>query len=478
MTATYNQLAQLGEQSASAGVNLLNATGCGFDKNAFQDALYVSFMKELAAAGVNADTVDARMLLLSPNASDSVITQLSGNGSDFKKMKDYVKLSSSTNGTVNVQTIFTNAFMGLQKQITPALNVKLGIAEYFPEMMQYSQQIMWSMINPYTGQIPEYTPGSNPVARKLVGNKQIAYQAPFYREEKCFTETDLLFWRNLSEGDLAVRGAMQQISINMEDAMTRMVNRQYNLIVQGIYNNYFEYQGEQILFGIPSGNRLTPVNGAWANRANTSSPWVYNNGANPMYDLIQWINNNPLFVKYRPFLKTIHMNPRTWGAFVQNPNVRSFIQYSMANPTILNSDSKSYSGGAYIKAFIPGLENVSIIVEESSWIDDSDVTLDANRYYQNSTAQWFIPDGYIFFGIDTMAFGGPLGQFQMVSALQNGGLDNPQPGRFLMMDDNIAPGTRGGPANPFLGMVYGFNGGLAVVRPNDVLSAQVFTTGS
>jgi hypothetical protein len=296
-------------------------------------------------------------MLLGPKASDEAIRSLAKDAEHFHRLKKQVQLSSSTNGAVNVQTIFTNAFMGLQKNITPAVGVKLGIAEFFPEQQQYAQQIMWSMIDPYTGQIPEYTPGSNPMARRLVGNHQIAYQAPFYREEKVFTETELLFWRNLGTGDLAVRGAMQQISINMEDAMTRMVNRQYNLIVQGLYNNYFEWQGEQILYGIPTGptgNRLIPLNGAWATQSTAGAPWIYNNGANPMYDLIQWINNDPRFVKYRPFLRSIHMNPRTWGAFVQNPNVRSFIQYSMANPTILNSDSKSYSGGAYIKAFVPG----------------------------------------------------------------------------------------------------------------------------
>jgi hypothetical protein len=46
-------------------------------------------------------------------------------------------------------------------------------------------------------------------------------------------------------------------------------------------------------------------------------------------------------------------------------------------------------------------------------------------------------------------------------------------GKFLVVEENIAPGTKGGPGNPYIDIFAGVYGGVKLDRPFDVLTAKV-----
>ena len=45
--------------------------------------------------------------------------------------------------------------------------------------------------------------------------------------------------------------------------------------------------------------------------------------------------------------------------------------------------------------------------------------------------------------------------------------------RILVIEDNTAPGTKGGPMNPYIDLVAGVYGGVKLDRGFDVLTAKV-----
>ena len=59
--------------------------------------------------------------------------------------------------------------------------------------------------------------------------------------------------------------------------------------------------------------------------------------------------------------------------------------------------------------------------------------------------------------------------------LATGTIDAPGFGKFFVIDDNLASGTRGGPANPFMDLIGGVYGGVNLQRSFDVLTANVYT---
>jgi hypothetical protein len=68
-----------------------------------------------------------------------------------------------------------------------------------------------------------------------------------------------------------------------------------------------------------------------------------------------------------------------------------------------------------------------------------------------------------------------IGEFVQGVHLASGTPDEPGFGKFLIVDENIAPGTKGGPKNPYLDLISGVYGGVKLDRPFDVLTAKVIS---
>ena len=60
--------------------------------------------------------------------------------------------------------------------------------------------------------------------------------------------------------------------------------------------------------------------------------------------------------------------------------------------------------------------------------------------------------------------------------LASGTVDSPGYGKFIVPEECIAPGTKGGPGNPYIDVIAGVRGGVKLDRAFDVLTACVVAT--
>jgi hypothetical protein len=99
-------------------------------------------------------------------------------------------------------------------------------------------------------------------------------------------------------------------------------------------------------------------------------------------------------------------------------------------------------------------------------------SIDGNGKLVVSDAVYMLPDGYIYFECD-LPGGDKIGEFVQGAHLSSGSVQDPGFGKFLVVEECIAPGTRGGPKNPFIEITAGVYGGVKLDRPFDVLTAKV-----
>jgi hypothetical protein len=86
-----------------------------------------------------------------------------------------------------------------------------------------------------------------------------------------------------------------------------------------------------------------------------------------------------------------------------------------------------------------------------------------------------IPDGYIYFEVSNLPGGDMVGEFVQGIHLSSGSIESPGYGKFLIIEENIAPGTKGGPSNPYIDALAGVYGGVKLDRPFDILTAKVIS---
>jgi hypothetical protein len=154
------------------------------------------------------------------------------------------------------------------------------------------------------------------------------------------------------------------------------------------------------------------------------------------------------------------MNANTARWILDNSNTRSYVQNALANPAV-----GSYDLNAVLNFFIPGCPKATIY---KGWYQAQSIVAGVITV---GDAIYFIPDGYIFF--DVTPFGDTIGSFDQTLQLASGSIEAPGVGKFLSVEECIAPGTRGGPQNPFISLLGGVYGGPNLRRSFDVLTAKV-----
>jgi hypothetical protein len=175
---------------------------------------------------------------------------------------------------------------------------------------------------------------------------------------------------------------------------------------------------------------------------------------------------------YAPFRKykitKILMNANTARVILDNANVQSFIKTYFSAENFGN-----YDVSKVLHMAVPGLPAVEVY---NGWYQNETVNTQTG-VISVGNAVFFIPDGGIFFEA-SLPGGDMIGEFVQGLNLGSGTIDNPGYGKFLLIEDNTAPGTRGGPANPFILTTAGVYGSVKIDRPFDVLTANVLVTGS
>lgn len=353
-----------------------------------------------------------------------------------------------------ITTEYTQVLAGLLTEVQNDPSTYLG-SKYLPAVSHGASVIRYDIKEASGGLTNEHLVGTNPKSIQGTGWRTQEFAPGAYKEEIIYNEKDIISWRKKGVSDLAMRGIRQQIAEDVDKLNRRIDARIEQLRWDAIFTGGFSYLGQTFSFGIPAANQATPIGAVWS-----SDGIGANNSANPLIDLRYWLNGGlAAFRKYK--VTKIIMNPNTSRWFMDNTNVRSYVQNALANPSV-----KQYGINDVLGFFLPDCPPVEIY---SGWYQNESVV--SGRVLVGD-AIYFIPNGYIFFEC-ALPGADKIGEFEKTLNLAEGSIDNPSSDKFLIVEDNTAPQSKGGPQNPFISVVGGVYGGPNLKRSFDVLTAKV-----
>lgn len=349
----------------------------------------------------------------------------------------------------------TRALLEVIREIETDPTEFLG-AKYLPSVDMPTSSVFVDVLEARGGLVQEHVLGTDPksTTRRQFRTQQFAPGA--YKEFIRFNEADILRLRELGLNDQSKRGIRQHLNENALVLNNRIEARIELLRWQSILNGTFVYQGKTVDFGKPANHDVAP-SAAWGNSAGGSFTTV-NNAATPVQDIRYWVMGG-----YAPFRKykitKIIMNPNTARMILDNSGVQSLIQNRFASDSYLQHDVN-----ALMKFLVPGCPEIEIY---QGWYQTETVDATTGQITVGDGV-FFIPDGRIFFEAK-LPDNNKIGDFALTLSLANGSIDNPAPGKFLIVDEHI----ENHPGNPYIDVFGGFYGGPRLKRGFDCLSATV-----
>jgi hypothetical protein len=354
-------------------------------------------------------------------------------------------------------TEYTQVLQKLIRQIVNDPSTYLG-AKYLPSVALPVAEVYTEVIEASGGLTLAHLPGTDPKYVQSFGTHVQKFQPPAYKEAIHYDENKILKLRTLGQNDRSQRGVRQYINEDIDRLNRRLEARIEYERWNTIFTGGFTWMGKTFSYGFPSANQAVPVGAVWSSDGINA-----NNSANPIIDLRYWMTGGlSTFRKY--VITKIIMNPNTSRWLLDNTNTRSYVQNAMSNPSV-----KQYDINDVLGFFVPGCPPVEIY---KGWYQTESV--DSAGHITVADATYFIPDGYLFFEC-SLPGGDKIGEFMQGVHLAEGSIDAPGYGKFLVVEENIAPGTKGGPGNPYIDIISGVYGGVKMDRAFDVLTAKVIT---
>lgn len=330
-------------------------------------------------------------------------------------------------------------------------------SKYLPSVALPVRKIRNEVIEASGGLTNEHVPGTDPKYIQSFGTRVQEFISPEYKEKIHYDEPKILWLRELGKTDTSKRGIKQYIDLDSDRLNRRLEARIEYQRWQAIFTGAFQWMGATFSYGIPNANRATPVGAVWSTGSN-----VANNSADPLIDYRYWtLGGLASYRKYKIQRGVMNGNTARW--LLDNTNVRSFISSLGASAAFATG---GFNINDLLKFAIPGAPPVDIY---NGWYQTESVV---NGKIVVSDAIYMIPDGYIFFEA-SLPGGDKIGEFVQGAHLATGSVDAPGYGKFFVIDDNLASGTKGGPSNPYMDLVAGVYGGVNLQRSFDVLTAYV-----
>lgn len=353
---------------------------------------------------------------------------------------------------------FTNEYTDVvQRLVNEIVNdpaTYLG-AKYIPSIALPVAKVRTEIIEATGGLTNEHLPGTDPQYTQRFGTRVEEFTPSYYKEKLLYNEQDIMYLRELGQNDLSQRGIRMYLNRGIDQLNRRIEARVEFLRWQAIFTGGFTFMGKTVSFAIPAGNRVFPVGAVWSTNGLTQ-----NNSADPIVDIRYWLNGGTArFRKY--VISKMVMNDRTASWILDNQNTRAYLTSYGANPAL-----DGYEINKVLSFLIPGCPPVEVY---KGWYQEQ--TVDATGKILVGDAIRFIPNGKIFFEAN-LPDGNKVGEFVQTLNLSNGNLDAPAMGKFLVIDENLAAGTKGGPSNPYIDVVGGVYGGVNLYRSFDCLTAD------
>lgn len=330
-------------------------------------------------------------------------------------------------------------------------------ARYMPAVEIPSTTVFVDILEARGGLISEYTLGTDPQAAPRRQFRTQQYAPGAYKEFIRFNEGDILRLRELGLNDQSKRGIRQHLNENALVLNNRIEARMELLRWQAIFNGTYVYDGKTVSFSVPGANNVTPL-----------VPWGFSSGgvftaanpaSTPVQDLRYWIMGGyPTYRKYK--ITKVIMNANTERMVLDNPSVQSLIQSRFAG----DQSYKQHNINEVMGFLIPGMPPIEIY---KGWYQTESIDATTGQITVGDGI-FFIPDGSIYFECK-LPDGNKIGDMVMTLTLANGSIDNPAPGKFILVDEHIEDR----PGNPYIDLFGGFYGGPRLKRPFDTLTATV-----
>lgn len=348
---------------------------------------------------------------------------------------------------------YTNELNELIREVVNDPSTYLG-AKYLPSRTIAVNRIRNEVVEATGGLTQEHVPGTSPKAVQRGGQRVQEFQPGFYKEFVLYDESDILFLRQMGQNDPSKRGVRQKIDLDI-DMLNRRIEARIELLRwQAIFNGSFVWAGKTVSFGVPSANRVTPLGGDWSLDGINA-----NNASNPILDLRYWLTGG--YAPYRKYkINEIVMNTNTVRWVLDNTNTRAWLASIGANPRMTGWDINTV-----MQLLIPGCPPVTVY---HGWYQEQTLV---GQKLTVGDGIYFVPDGLLYF--DTTPMGDKIGSFDQTLHLASGSIEAPGVGKFLVTEENIAPGTKGGPGNPFIQIFGGVYGGPNLKRGFDLLTGKV-----
>lgn len=361
---------------------------------------------------------------------------------------------------MGVQKFFTDEYTSvLQKsvrQIVADPSTYKG-QELMPTIQLAANKVRVEVIEATGGLTSEHKPGSDVKYIDSFSSYVTEFTPPKFKEAIHMDEEKILFLRELGSNDPSMRGVRKYINQHVERLKRRIESRQEKMRWDALINGGYSWQGGAVSFGIPAQNRAVPVGALWSLNGISANPL-----ANPIDDIRFWtLGGYAPFRKYN--IKKMWMNKNTARWILENANTKAYVTSYGANVNV-----NKYDTAAVLSFLIPGAPELVIY---DGWYQTESKDPGSGKIV-TSDAIYMLADGYIYFDA-MLPDGDKIGEVQETVHLAEGTIDNPGYGRFLVIEDNTAPGTKGGPSNPYIDIVGGFYGGAKLDRPFDALSAKV-----
>ncbi len=340
-------------------------------------------------------------------------------------------------------------------------------SKWIPSVALPVRKIRNEVIEATGGLTNAHVPGTSPLYIQSFGTRVQEFIAPEWKEAINYDEPKILYLRELGQTDTSKRGIKQYIDLDSDRLNRRLEARIEFLRWAALITGSFTWMNNTFSYGIPSFNRTVPLGQVWSSDGINT-----NDNANPLRDYRYWtMGGLAQFRKYK--IRQAVMNPNTARWMIDNANTRAFISSIGANQVLTD-----YDLNAVIKFAIPGAPPVEVYdgwyqteSNQAGQVTSQGGTSVAGQITV-SNAIYHLPDGYIWFDC-SLPGGDRVGEFVQGAHLATGSIEAPGFGKFFVIDDNLASGTRGGPGNPFMDLIAGVYGGVNLQRSFDTLTAKV-----
>jgi len=338
----------------------------------------------------------------------------------------------------------------------------------FPDKAAPQYKVILDRIAGNSGMLPEYGGDSSALAAiNPLDTHGVEYQSGLYAGRIIITAKHILMDRKRGQAALDQRGIGQLVAYNTNYIVNQAVTRKKYLLSQAVFNNGFSYAGGTINSNIPVGNFIQmsePLG-----KLNTDGTVVYNTSLtyNPFVQLNS-ILSNPIFIKYRQYIKGLVVNGADLQAIMNHPNVKAVSNMMVMGSASLGSRKLSVQMGELTKElnayYAPGFD-FPLLADDDAWVGQ-----DTYGSMDNLQQNFFVPRGKVYVLLDLTSTGGQAGAFHLTLNELDPNVDTPTMGLFSGV---FARNLNNSDTSNRLDIVAGLAGAPAVYMPE----AQFVLTG-